>query len=84
MSNIYYEPNKPRRVFQRPITSSQYIKGAGRCNHCESWLNRCDECRQELSPFKTVEAIETYEATVQLKLREAESVPVSRYAAKVG
>lgn len=70
MSNIYYEPNKPRRIYTRPLTTSQYVKGAGRCNHCPSWLIKCEECREELKPYKTIDAIQAYEATVQQRLSE--------------
>ncbi|MDF7815275.1 hypothetical protein [Hymenobacter sp. YC55] len=68
MANIYYKPEEPRRIFTKPITTSQYVNAVGRCNHCPGWRNYCQACRQELNPYKTVEAVEEYERGVQAKL----------------
>lgn len=79
MSNIYYEPGKPRRIFKKPLTTDQYVQGVGRCTHCPGRQCYCDACRQELSPFKTIEAAQDYERSVQANLpAEAPSQPFSR------
>lgn len=79
MSNIYYEPNEPRRIFKTPLSTNQYVQGAGRCNHCPGKQKYCDECRRELSAFKTHEAAQEYERGVQASLPpEGQAPPYSR------
>jgi len=68
VSNIYYQPDQPRQIFRTPKSRELYVGGAGRCSHCPSWRCYCEACRQELSPFKTLEAVQEYERGVQAEL----------------
>lgn len=68
MSNFYFQPDQPRRIFRTPKTTAEYVGGAGRCTHCPSWLSHCDACHQELRPFSTMDAQREYERGVQARL----------------
>lgn len=76
MTNYYYRPNEPRRIFKTPKTTGQYVSGTGRCTHCPSWQNYCEACRQELSACPTFKAMQEYERSIQAGL-DRESGPGS-------